>query len=125
MKFYVCEHCGNIIHFVKDAGVPVMCCGEKMKELVPGITDAAQEKHVPVIEQDGQKVVVKVGSLEHPMLEEHYIEWIVLETKKGYQKVNLKPGDEPNAEFMLTEDDKVVAAYEFCNLHGLWKKAAE
>ena len=122
MKFYVCEHCGNIITFVKDAGVPVMCCGEKMKELVPGTTDAAQEKHVPVIEQDGQKVVVKVGSLEHPMLEEHYIEWIILETKKGYQKVDLKPGDEPKAEFMLTEDDEVVAAYEFCNLHKLWKK---
>lgn len=122
MKFYVCEHCGNIITFVKDAGVPVMCCGERMKELVPGTTDAAQEKHVPVIEQDGQKVVVKVGSLEHPMLEEHYIEWIVLETKKGYQKVDLKPGDEPKAEFMLTEDDEVVAAYEFCNLHKLWKK---
>lgn len=122
MKFYVCEHCGNIITFVKDAGVPVMCCGERMKELVQGTTDAAQEKHVPVIEQDGQKVVVKVGSLEHPMLEEHYIEWIILETKKGYQKVDLKPGDEPKAEFMLTEDDEVVAAYEFCNLHKLWKK---
>lgn len=121
MKFYVCEHCGNIIEYVKNKGVPVMCCGQKMVELIPGTSDGATEKHVPVIKVDGQKVVVEVGSVEHPSLEEHYIEWIILETDKGYQKADLKPGQAPKAEFILTEGDKVVAAYEYCNLHGLWK----
>ena len=92
MKFYVCEHCGNIITYAKDAGVPVMCCGQKMVELVPGTTDAAVEKHVPVIKAEGQKVVVEVGGVAHPMIAEHYIEWIVLETEKGCQKVDLKTG---------------------------------
>lgn len=121
MKFYVCEHCGNIITYVKEAGVPVMCCGQKMSELVPGTSDGAAEKHVPVITKDGQKVTVAVGSVEHPMLDAHYIEWIILETKKGMQKVNLQPGEAPKAEFILTDGDEVVAAYEYCNLHGLWK----
>ncbi len=121
MKFYVCEHCGNIITYAKDAGVPVMCCGQKMVELVPGTTDAAVEKHVPVIKAEGQKVVVEVGGVAHPMVAEHYIEWIVLETEKGYQKVDLKPEEAPRAEFALVEGDKVVAAYAYCNLHGLWK----
>ncbi len=121
MKFYVCEHCGNIITYAKDAGVPVMCCGQKMVELVPGTTDAAVEKHVPVIKAEGQKVVVEVGGVAHPMIAEHYIEWIVLETEKGYQKVDLKPEEAPKAEFALVEGDKVVAAYAYCNLHGLWK----
>lgn len=125
MKFYVCEHCGNIIYFVKNTGVPVMCCGEKMKQLIPGTVEASAEKHLPVIEQNGQKVTVKIGSIEHPMLEEHWIEWILLETKKGYQRVDLKPGDEPKAEFVLTEGDNIIAAYEYCNLHRLWKTVVE
>ena len=121
MKFYVCEHCGNIITYAKNVGVPVMCCGQKMTELVPGTTDAAVEKHVPVVTVEGQKVVVEVGGVEHPMVEAHYIEWIVLETEKGYQKVDLKPEQAPKAEFALVEGDKVVAAYAYYNLHGLWK----
>ena len=121
MKFYVCEHCGNIITYAKNAGVPVMCCGQKMVELVPGTTDAAVEKHVPVIKHEGQKVIVEVGGVAHPMVAEHYIEWIVLETEKGYQRVDLKPEEAPKAEFALVEGDKVVAAYAYCNLHGLWK----
>lgn len=121
MKFYVCEHCGNIIEYVKDAGVPVMCCGEKMKEMIPGTSDGAVEKHVPVIKVDGRKVTVEVGSAEHPMLDAHYIQWIVLETEQGIQRKYLNPGDAPKAEFMLSDSDKVVAAYEYCNLHGLWK----
>ena len=121
MKFYVCEHCGNIITYAKNVGLPVMCCGQKMTELVPGTTDAAVEKHVPVVTVEGQKVVVEVGGVEHPMVEAHYIEWIVLETEKGYQKVDLKPEQAPKAEFALVEGDKVVAAYAYCNLHGLWK----
>ena len=101
MKFYVCSHCGNIIAFVKSSGVPVVCCGEKMQELEPNTTDAAVEKHVPVVQVDGQKVTVTVGSTEHPMLPEHYIEWIALATKQGNQRKELKPGQKPQAEFMV------------------------
>jgi len=120
-KFYVCEHCGNIITKVKDAGVPVMCCGQKMTEMIPGTTDAAVEKHVPVYEIEGNIVNVKVGSVEHPMVEEHYIQWIVLETKQGVQIKYLEPENPPVASFSMTEGDEVVAVLEFCNLHGLWK----
>ncbi len=122
MKFFKCEHCGNIIEFHKDKGVPVMCCGQKMTVLEPGTTDAAHEKHIPVITQEGNVVTVKVGSVEHPMVAEHYIEWIILETTNGVQKRNLKPEQAPMAQFILTEGEEVVAAYEYCNLHGLWKK---
>ena len=121
MKLYKCEICGNIISPVKESGVPVMCCGRKMEELVPGTSDGAAEKHVPVMKQDGNKVVVEIGSVEHPMVDAHYIEWIILETEKGVQRRNLNPGEAPKAEFILAEDDKVVAAYEYCNLHGFWK----
>ena len=121
MKLLKCAICGNIITHVKKSGVPVMCCGRKMEELVPGTSDGAAEKHVPVIKQDGNKVVVEIGSVEHPMVEAHYIEWIILETGKGVQRRNLNPGEAPKAEFILAEDDKVVAAYEYCNLHGFWK----
>ena len=121
MKFYQCSHCKNIITYVDNKGVPVMCCGEKMQELVPGTVDAALEKHVPVVEKDGNKVSVKVGSVTHPMLEEHYIVFIAIETKNGSQIKYLKPGEEPAAEFVLADGDEFVAAYEYCNLHGLWK----
>ena len=124
MQFYRCNHCGNIIVFMENKGVPVMCCGEKMTELVPGATDGAFEKHVPVIEQNGSQVKVSVGSVAHPMMEEHYIQFIVLETKQGFAKKDLKPKDVPVAEFVLSEGDEVVAAYEYCNLHGLWKAEA-
>ena len=95
MKFYVCKHCGNIIAYAKNKGVPVMCCGEKMSELVPGSVDAATEKHVPVISVEGNKVTVTVGEVEHPMAEEHFIEWIALETQEGNQRKELKPGSKP------------------------------
>ena len=121
VKFYQCLHCGNIIAFAKNTGVPVVCCGEKMQEIVPNTTDAAQEKHVPVVTVDGQKVLVRVGSVDHPMLDEHYIEWICLQTKQGNQRKAIKPGDAPEACFMLCEGDEVIAAYAYCNLHGLWK----
>lgn len=121
MKLLKCAICGNIITHVKKSGVPVMCCGRKMEELVPGTSDGAAEKHVPVMKQDGNKVVVEIGSVEHPMVDAHYIEWIILETEKGVQRRNLNPGEAPKAEFILAEDDKVVAAYEYCNLHGFWK----
>lgn len=121
-KFFVCKHCGNIVGMVYDSGVNVACCGEAMTELVPNTVDAAQEKHVPVVTVDGNLVHVAVGSVEHPMLEAHYIQWIYLETVKGGQRKTLKPGEKPEATFALTEDDKAIAAYEYCNLHGLWKK---
>jgi len=121
MKFYVCNHCGNIVQYVKNKGVPVVCCGEKMSELIPGTSDGAVEKHVPEVKVDGNKVTVTVGSVAHPMQDVHYIEWVILETEKGYQKVDLKPDQAPVAEFIVPEGDKPVAAYEYCNLHGLWK----
>ncbi len=96
-KFYRCSHCGKIIAVVKETGVPVICCGEKMQEIVPNTVDAAQEKHVPVIEVKENLVTVKVGSVTHPMLDEHYIEWISLETKEGNQRKELKPGADPVA----------------------------
>ena len=83
LKYYICESCGNIITKVKDSKVPVVCCGQKMKEIVPGTTDAAVEKHVPVYTVDGNTVSVQVGSVEHPMVEEHYIEWIDVQTSQG------------------------------------------
>ena len=121
MTFYRCEHCGNIIAHLVDSGVRCVCCGEQMKPVVPNTSDGAGEKHVPVIAVEGQKVTVTVGSVDHPMLDAHYIQWILLETKEGRQRKTLKPGDKPVAVFMLTEGDEVVAAYEYCNLHGLWK----
>ena len=122
MKFYICERCGNMIAMVKNSGVPVMCCGQKMTEIVPGTADASVEKHVPVFEVKDNKVFVTVGSVEHPMLPEHYIEWISLQTKQGNQRKALKPGDAPEACFCICEGDEVEAVYEHCNLHGLWKK---
>ena len=121
MKFYRCDHCGNIITFVHSAGVPVVCCGQKMTELVPGTSDAAQEKHVPVVEAAGNSVRVKVGTVEHPMLPEHFIQWIALETDRGSQIKYLKPGERPEAFFALSDGEKAAAAYAYCNLHGLWK----
>ena len=123
MKFYVCEHFGRIMAEVKEGG-PLVCCGEPMKELVPNTVEASAEKHLPVIEVEGDKVTVTVGSVLHPMEEEHYIEWIVLVTKHGNQRVVLKPGQEPKACFALCCGDEVLEAYAYCNLHGLWKTEA-
>ena len=120
MKFYRCEHCGNIITHLHNANVPVFCCGRKMMELVPGAVDGSAEKHVPVILRTGDTVHVKVGSVEHPMLPEHFIQWIVLETKYGFQVRCLSPGQKPEAVFYLADGDSVTAAYEYCNIHGLW-----
>ncbi len=121
MRFFVCETCGNFVEMIKDGGVPMMCCGKAMKELIPGTSDGAVEKHVPVCSVDGNKVTVTVGSVEHPMADVHYIEWIALETAKGAQRKVLNPGDKPCAEFTLTDDVSDVAVYAYCNLHGLWK----
>jgi desulfoferrodoxin ferrous iron-binding domain len=121
MNFYRCNHCGNIIGKVLDKGVPVFCCGEAMAELKPNTTDAASEKHVPVVKVDGNVLTVTVGSTLHPMTEAHLIEWIYIQTRQGGQRKSLKAGDKPEAVFALADGDEAVAAYAYCNLHGLWK----
>ena len=122
VKFYICETCKNIITKIVDSKVPVVCCGKPMKELVPGAVDGALEKHVPKVTIEGNTVKVQIGEVIHPMLPEHYIQFIALETKNGVQIKNLKAGDEPKAEFILADGDEAVAVYEYCNLHGLWVK---
>lgn len=121
MKFYKCKHCGQIIAIVKKTGVPLVCCGEKMEELVPGTVDASLEKHVPVVNVKGNSVEVSVGSVAHPMAPEHFIEWVSIQTKFGNQRKQLNPGDEPKVVFPLLDGDEVLAVYAYCNLHGLWK----
>ena len=122
IKFYICETCKNIITKIVDSKVPVVCCGKPMKELVPGAVDGALEKHVPAVTVDGNVVKVQIGEVIHPMVDEHYIQFIALETKQGYQIKKLNAGAEPKAEFVLAEGDEAVAVYEYCNLHGLWLK---
>ena len=117
MKFYVCEDGRHL--FVSLSAEEHVPAG--LKEVTANTTDAAQEKHVPVVEVNGTNVTVKVGSVAHPMQEAHFINWIVLETSHGFQQERLVPGAEPVASFVLAEGEKAVAAYEFCNLHGLWK----
>lgn len=122
MEFLKCKKCGKVVQVLKDSACDTMCCGEVMVELKANTTDAAVEKHVPVVEKNGNSVEVKVGSVAHPMEEKHYIEWIALETKNTAQFKMLKPGDEPKAVFALSDSDEAVKAYAYCNLHGLWSE---
>ncbi len=118
-KFYKCRHCGNVIEKVVDSKVPVVCCGEKMEELIPNTVDASGEKHLPVVTRLDEKTIkVEVGSVAHPMLEEHHIAFIYVETDRGGIRVNLS--DKPEA-VICHGDAKPLAVYEYCNLHGLWK----
>ena len=121
MKFYVCKHCGNIVTKLTSAGVPLNCCGEEMKLLEAGVTDAAVEKHVPAVTVDGNLVKVSVGSVTHPMTAEHYIPWVALETETSASVEWLQPGQAPEVIFALAEGQKAKAVYAWCNLHGLWK----
>lgn len=118
VKFLRCETCDNIVEHIKDSGIEIICCGEPMVKLEAGTTDASQEKHVPVATREDGKIKVVVGSEKHPMVDAHYIEWIVLVTDDGIERINLLPGDEPEAVFCDRSD---VDVYEYCNLHGLWK----
>ncbi len=120
-RFFICRKCGNMVGLITEGGGPLACCGQPMEEIIPNTTDAAQEKHVPVVTADGDRIKVVVGSVEHPMQDSHYIEWIHLQTKKGAQMIHLQPGDKPVAEFALAAGDEAVAAYAYCNLHGLWR----
>ncbi len=120
LVFYKCQICGNVVVKLVDSKVSVFCCGQAMTEIKPNTTDAAVEKHKPVITADGKTVQVKVGQIDHPMTEEHYISMIVLETNKGFAVKNLMPGQTPAADFILADDEKIVSAYSYCNLHGMW-----
>ena len=118
-KFYKCAHCGNVVQKVVDNKVPVFCCGQKMEELVPGTVEASVEKHLPVVTDLGNGVLrVEVGSVHHPMLDEHHIAFVYVETERGGIRIDLK--DEPVCEVYVGQD-RPVAVYEYCNLHGLWK----
>ena len=121
-KFYICRHCGNLIGMIHDSGVPVVCCGQKMDALVPNTVEASGEKHLPDVKNENGMLRVNVGSVEHPMLDEHYIQWVSIQTKEGNQRKALKPGDAPVISFALCDGDEVVAVYAYCNLHGLWVK---
>ena len=119
-KFYICEKCGNIITLVEASGAPVSCCGQRMTELKAGTVEASREKHIPVAVVEGHKVKVSVGSVAHPMSEEHNIAWVYLETDKGHQIKYLASSEAPEVEFAIG-DEVPVAVYAYCNLHGLWK----
>ncbi len=121
IKFFECVHCGNIIAFVKDSGVTIICCGEDMQEIIPNTIDASYEKHVPAVTVNDNKVTVQIGSEHHPMVPEHYIEWVCLQTSQGNQRKVLKAGNLPQCCFRICDGDKVEAVYAYCNLHGLWK----
>lgn len=119
-KFYHCPKCGNIISIINDGGIMPTCCMQRMKELVPNATDAAGEKHVPVVKVEDNIVTVTVGSTLHPMETDHFIQWVFLQTEQGGQRKILHPGDKPEVKFALTDGDEPLGAFEYCNKHGLW-----
>ena len=120
-KFLICRHCGNLVAVLRDKGVPIYCCGEEMQELIPGMTEASGEKHIPVYQVAGNSVRVTVGAAEHPMTAEHHIEWVCLEGEHVIQYEHLTPTDKPKAKFALCKGDEVREVYAFCNQHDLWK----
>lgn len=119
-EVYKCEVCGNMVIAIHEGQGDLVCCGQNMKLMTENTVDAAKEKHVPVIEKDGDKVVVKVGSVPHPMEEKHWIEWIELQVGNVVLTKLLKPGDKPEAEFCICGLSGTLKAREYCNLHGLW-----
>ena len=119
-KFYICEKCGNIVGIINNSGVPMMCCGQKMTKLEAGVVEASHEKHSPVVTVEGNTVRVNVGSVTHPMSEEHHIAWVYLQTNRGGQRKCLDVTGAPEVTFALA-DETPVAVYAYCNLHGLWK----
>ncbi|MCL2507994.1 MAG: desulfoferrodoxin [Oscillospiraceae bacterium] len=119
-KFFICKHCGNLAGLIDNKGVPMVCCGERMSELVPNTVEASAEKHLPAVTVSDDSITVLVGSVPHPMLEEHHITFVYVETERGGQRKCLKASEEPKLTFRFS-DDKPVAVYAYCNLHGLWK----
>lgn len=126
-RFYKCNTCGKIVEILNEQmNCPTKCCGEPMSEIVANSEESASlEKHVPVVEEKDGIISVKVGSVAHPMLPEHYIEWIYLLTDQGVQRKKLKPGQMPEVEFRIADNEIVLEVYANCNLHGLWKAKAE
>jgi len=119
-RFFICKRCGNMLGLIEDKGIPVVCCGEKMSELIPNAVEASTEKHIPVVTASGDSISVQVGSVPHPMEEAHLISFVYVQTERGGQRKSLKAGEEPKVSFSFI-DDKPVAVYAYCNLHGLWK----
>ena len=119
-KFYICRTCGNLVNVINASGVPMMCCGKPMEALEPNTVEASGEKQIPAVTVEEGAVHVMIGSVEHPMVDVHYIEWVYLQTENGGQRINLKPNQEPKVTFLLG-NEKPVAVYAYCNLHGLWK----
>lgn len=119
-KFFRCKHCGNLVGLINNAGVPMICCGKPMEELVPNTVEASTEKHIPAVTRDGNLVRVKIGSVPHPMVDEHHIEFIYLQTEQGGQRKCLKVGKEAAAVFAI-EEDEPLEVFAYCNIHGLWK----
>lgn len=119
-KFFRCKHCGNLVGMIEDGNVPIICCGEPMEELQPNTVEAATEKHIPEVSRNGRLVHAKIGSVPHPMTEEHHISFIYLQTENGGQRRTLKVGEEADAMFAVLED-KPLEVFAYCNLHGLWR----
>jgi len=119
-RFFICSICGNLAELIEDSGPTMSCCGIPMDELVPNTVEASVEKHLPVVEKTAQGIDVKVGSVPHPMEKEHHISFVYVSTEQGGQRKDLKIGDSPEAAFSFA-DDKPLAAFAYCNLHGLWK----
>ena len=119
-RFYICKHCGNLIGLIEDKGIPLMCCGEAMTELAANTVEASAEKHLPSVSAAGGGISVQVGSAPHPMEEAHHIAFIYVETERGGQRKILKIGEAPKLGFSFA-DDKPIAVYAYCNLHGMWK----
>ena len=118
-KFYICRTCGNLVGVIHASGVPMMCCGKPMEALEPNTVEASGEKHLPAVTVEEGAVHVAIGSVEHPMVDVHFIEWVYLQTENGGQRISLKPGQEPKVTFLLG-NEKPVAVFAYCNLHGLW-----
>jgi len=119
-KFFICKHCGNMVGLIDNKSVPLICCGEKMTELVPNTVEASTEKHLPAISVSGDSISVEIGSVPHPMETDHHIMFVYVETDRGGQRKRLNVGEKPKLEFHFSQD-KPIAVYAYCNLHGLWK----
>lgn len=120
IKIYKCNVCGNLIFMLEDSSIVPFCCMKQMRPLEPNTSDGALEKHVPDVTREGRIATVRVGELDHPMDPSHYIQWIYLITSKGIYSKNLHPGDEPKADFLVSDDEVLEGAYAYCNIHGLW-----
>jgi len=120
-KFYICEVCHNLVGLIENGGGALVCCGAEMTELVANTVEASVEKHLPNVKLEGDTLTVEVGSVHHPMIAEHFIPFIYVETAQGGQRKRLELGKDPVASFTFTEGDKPVAVYAYCNLHGMWK----